>query len=243
VTKVAADLPLADELAVVVARMSGLLLSRETVESALELIVASAAEAIPASAGAGVSLIDEEGGRTTAAASDEVVREADDLQYELGEGPCLSAWSRRAVVRVDDLSADGRWPRWGPAAAELGMRAALSAPLFARNSCLGALKVYAGIPGGFSGRDERLLTLFAGQAGVLVANMQSYDDARRISEQFKGVLRDRDVINIAKGALMQREHISEEAAFDMLVGLAESSRQDTADVAMAVLHQALRGSR
>jgi len=108
VTKVAADLPLADELAVVVARMSGLLLSRETVESALELIVASAAEAIPASAGAGVSLIDEEGGRTTAAASDEVVREADDLQYELGEGPCLSAWSRRAVVRVDDLSADGR---------------------------------------------------------------------------------------------------------------------------------------
>jgi GAF domain-containing protein len=243
VTKVAADLPLADELAVVVARMSGLLLSRETVESALELIVASAAEAIPASAGAGVSLIDEEGGRTTAAASDEVVREADDLQYELGEGPCLSAWSRRAVVRVDDLAADGRWPRWGPAAAELGMRAALSAPLFARNSCLGALKVYAGTPGGFSGRDERLLTLFAGQAGVLVANMQSYDDARRISEQFKGVLRDRDVINIAKGALMQREHISEEAAFDMLVGLAESSRQDTADVAMAVLHQALRGSR
>jgi AmiR/NasT family two-component response regulator len=85
--------------------------------------------------------------------------------------------------------------------------------------------------------------LFAGQAGVLVANMQSYDDARRISEQFKGVLRDRDVINIAKGALMQREHISEEAAFDMLVGLAESSRQDTSDVAMAVLRQALRGSR
>jgi GAF domain-containing protein len=171
------------------------------------------------------------------------VREADDLQYALGEGPCLSAWAQRAVVRVDDLAADRRWPRWGPAAVALGMRSALSAPLSARDACLGALKVYARTPGAFSGRDERLLTLFAGQAGVLVANMQSYDDARRISEQFKGVLRDRDVINMAKGALMQREHISEEAAFDMLLGLAESDRQDTSDVATAVVRRAARESR
>jgi GAF domain-containing protein len=240
---VAADLPLADELAVVVARMSGLLLSRETIQSALDTVVAAAAEAIPASAGAGVSLLDETGRRTTAAASDEVVRRTDDRQYALGEGPCLAAWSERAVFRVDDVLTDRRWPRWGPAAAELGMRAALSAPLLVRDTCVGAVKVYAREPGAFSGRDERLLTLFAGQAGVFVANMQSYDDARRVSEEFKGVLRDRDVINLAKGALMQREHIPEEAAFDMLLGLARSERQDTVAAAAAVVERAGRGSR
>jgi GAF domain-containing protein len=240
---VAADLPLADELAVVVARMSGLLLSRETVDSALELIVESAAEAIPASVGAGVSLLDEKGGRTTAAASDDVVRHADDLQYTLGEGPCLSAWSQRTVVRVDDVPADHRWPRWCPAADALGMRSTLSVPLFAGDACLGALKVYARATSAFSGRDERLLTLFAGQAGVLVANVQSYDAARRVSERFKGVLRDRDVINMAKGALMQQEHISEDEAFDMLLGLAGAEQRDTSDVATAVVRRAARGSR
>ncbi|MFT7874155.1 MULTISPECIES: GAF and ANTAR domain-containing protein [Amycolatopsis] len=238
-----ADLPLADELAVVAARMSGLLLSRETVQSALDIVAVSAAEAIRASSGAGVSLLDEEDGRTTAAASDEVVRQADDLQYALGEGPCLAAWAGRALVRVDDVLTDHRWPRWGPAAAEIEMRSAVSAPLFAGDACLGAVKVYAREPGAFSARDERLLTLFAEQAGILVANMRSYEDARRVSAHFREVLRNRDVLNMAKGVLMERESVSEEVAFGVLLGLAGSDRQQASAVALSLLRQAEQGSR
>jgi GAF domain-containing protein len=229
-----ANLPLADELAVVVGRISGLLLTWDTVETALESVAVSAAEAIPGSAGAGVSLL-EGGRRTTAAASDDVVREADDLQYGLGEGPCLSACADRAVRRSDDVRTDPRWPRWGRAAAEIGMRAALSAPLLTRDTCMGAVKVYAREPGAFSVRDERLLTLFAGQAALLLAHTRSTGDAHRMSERFKGALRGRDLINMAKGALMERENLTEEAAFGMLLSLAEAQRQDATEVAAALL--------
>jgi GAF domain-containing protein len=231
---VTANLPLADELAVVVGRISGLLLTWDATERALEIAAVSAAEAIPGSAGAGVSLL-EGGRRTTAAASDDVVREADDLQYTLGEGPCLSACTDCAVRRTDDVRTDPRWPRWGPAAAEIGMRAALSAPLLAGNTCVGAVKVYAREPDAFSARDERLLTLFAGQAGILLAHTRSADDAHRMSERFRGALRSRDLLNMAKGALMEREGIAEEAAFGMLVSIAEARRQDVTEVAAAMI--------
>src|SRR3954465_12587456 len=84
-------LPLADELSVVFARMSGLLLSEETVGTAVGLVTALATDAIPGAVGAGVTLVDELGRKTTSGASDPVVEKADAAQYELDEGPCLVA--------------------------------------------------------------------------------------------------------------------------------------------------------
>ena len=73
-----------------------------------------ATEAIPGAVGAGVTLVDDRGGKTTSGASDPVVEKADSMQYELDEGPCLSAWAQRALVRVDEIGSDGRWPRVVP---------------------------------------------------------------------------------------------------------------------------------
>ncbi|WP_324277610.1 GAF domain-containing protein [Blastococcus brunescens] len=120
-------LPLTDELAGVFARMSGLLLTHETVDTALGILSALARETVPGSAGAGVSIVDGNR-RTSSGATDERVREADALQYELDEGPCLSAAVTREVVRIDDMAEDRRWPRWASAALPLGLRATLSAP-------------------------------------------------------------------------------------------------------------------
>ena len=144
--------PVADELAAVFARMSGLLLSEETVATALGLVTSLAVETIAGSSGAGVTLVDARGRRVSAAASEEVVERADALQYELDEGPCLAAHAARAAVRVDDITADRRWPAWSAAVQPLGLRSALSVPLVAGDSCLGAIKVYAREPGVFAPR-------------------------------------------------------------------------------------------
>jgi hypothetical protein len=55
------ELPLANEFAAVFARMSGLMLSTETVATALELITALAEEVVPDTDGAGVTLMDSQG--------------------------------------------------------------------------------------------------------------------------------------------------------------------------------------
>src|SRR4051812_50047683 len=92
-------LPLADELAAVFARMSGLLMSEETTSTAVNLVTALAREAIPGAVGAGVTLVDDRGGKTTSGASDPVVEKADSMQYEVDEGPGLTAGGQRALVR------------------------------------------------------------------------------------------------------------------------------------------------
>src|SRR3954468_17217299 len=93
------QLPLTEELAAVFARMSGLLLSQETVDTVLGLITSLAAETVPGSGGPGVPPGDEGGHRTAGAATDPLVERADALQYELDEGPCLAAAAVRQVVR------------------------------------------------------------------------------------------------------------------------------------------------
>ena len=95
---------------------SGLLLSTETVSSALELITTLVAETVSDVDGAGVTLLDEHGERTTAAATDPVVTHADALQYELGDGPCLTAWAQRVTVRVVVTPAGLVWTAYPPPA-------------------------------------------------------------------------------------------------------------------------------
>ena len=97
VASVVQSLPLTEELSAVFARVSGLLLSEATVSTAVGLVTSLARGCIPGAAGAGVTLVDERGGRATLGASDPAVEWADSRQYELDEGPCLTAWAQRAV--------------------------------------------------------------------------------------------------------------------------------------------------
>jgi len=240
---VPADLPLADELSAVFARMSGLLLSEETVSTAVRLITSLATDTIAETAGAGVTLIDDSGRRTTAGASDPLVERADSVQYELDQGPCLTAWAGRTVVRIDDIPTDPRWPQWSAAVEPLGLRASLSAPLVAGDAALGAIKVYAHRPHAYGGRAERVLTMFAAQAAILLKNIQSYETAQRLSDELRGALRSRDLIGMAKGVLMARDGVDEDVAFAILASTAQREHKRLKDVAHAVVKSAGRRRR
>jgi GAF domain-containing protein len=232
------ELPLGEELMSAFARMSGLLLSRETVTSALTVVTSLAVEAIPGTSGAGVTLVDARGRKTTSAATDPLVAAADARQYELDEGPCLSAWRDRAVLRIDDMTAEPRWPAWTPAAARMGLRSSLSAPLVAGGDSVGAIKVYSTDPAAFGQRAEHLLTMFAAQAAVLVANVQSLENARRLSDNLKAALRSRDVIGMAKGILIGQDGVDEDKAFAMLVTRSQREQKKLRDVAAGLIQSA-----
>lgn len=236
------DLPLADELAAVSARMSGLLLSHETVQSALALISSLALETIPGSSGAGISVIDEHG-RRSSGSTDDRVRGADDLQYELDEGPCLSAAQEHRLLRIDDLSEDRRWPRWSRSVAPLGLRAAMSTALVAGNQSLGAIKVYADQPHTFDGRSEQLLTLFGAQAAMLLAQLRTAEQARHMSDALLQAIHSRDVVSMAKGILMGRQGIDEDAALGMLLAQCEQQGSTVGAAAHRIVESAVRRRR
>jgi hypothetical protein len=99
---------------------------------------------LPAS-GVGVSVMTDDpslGG--TVAASDTVSRRLDELQFTLGEGPCIDAYTLRHPVLEPDLSGHGssRWPGYAAAAQEEGVRAVFAFPLQIGTARAGAMDVY-----------------------------------------------------------------------------------------------------
>jgi GAF domain-containing protein len=222
------------DLAAALTQMAGLVLSRETVDTALELVTTLAATTTAGTLGAAVTVVDEHG-RRSRAASNAATEEADALQYELDEGPCLTAWRTREVVRIDDTTTDGRWPRWNEAASRLGVRSVLSAPLLVGEESIGAMKVYCERPMNYGPHDEHVMRLLAGQAAILLANTQSLQEARRLSRQLTEALASRDAVARATGVLLAQGAASEQEAFATLAAAAREAHRPVQEVARALV--------
>ncbi len=177
----------------------------------------------------GVSII-ERGRLRTPVASHERLRELDEWQYDLGEGPCREAIRQHCTVRVDDLATDPRWPTWGAAMAEeLGIRSSLSFRLFTRpDDSWGVLNVYSRTPHAFSEDDE--------VHGQVVAAMAAVALARSINdEQLARALESRTVIGQATGIIMERYDLDEKRAFDVLRRISSHENVKLRDLAVQVV--------
>ena len=102
----------------------------------------AAAIGIPSAA---VILLAAERGEGVIAASDATARAAYDLEFVLGEGPTHSAIADGQSIQLAGTALVGRWSRYGPAVARLGVQALLVVPL-QPPARLGAVCAYASQP-------------------------------------------------------------------------------------------------
>src|SRR5512133_1186726 len=70
--------------------------------------------------GAGLMLVDPDQLLRNIAVSDQRVHDLEELQIEQDEGPCVEAFEAKTLVDTEDLAAEGRWPKFSPAAVERG---------------------------------------------------------------------------------------------------------------------------
>ncbi|MEJ7649890.1 MAG: hypothetical protein WKF57_12795 [Nakamurella sp.] len=77
-------------------------------------------------------------GLVTRVATDPDTAQADESQYQLGEGPCVDCAGKVAanVIVSANTAQDARWPRWGAIAAERGCAAVISCQRRAKNDPL-----------------------------------------------------------------------------------------------------------
>jgi len=230
----AQQLPL-DELSSVIARIQGLLLTEEKVNTAVRLLAQAAKESVPGTIGAGVSLLDARGRRTSSGYTDRVVGQADALQYECGEGPCLTAWATEEPVLMKDLNNESRWPDWRKAVAGLPVRSVVSAPLIAGKESIGALKLYAAAPNAYDESSIILLQLFAAPAATLLSHIQTSEAPHKMTEGLQASLYSRDVVNRACGVLMERLGLSHEAALHRLIKQARDENAPLQHISERVL--------
>lgn len=184
------------------------------VASTLEHIMANARSSMSSEA-AGVQLIGDGGAVETAAATSELVRRADELQVECGEGPCVTgsgspgAQLAGDVVLISEARQDTRFPRWGPRVADLGFQAVLSVRLSTPVRTVGALNLYSRFPGAFSRAHTELAEIFGRHASIALMSAQYGDSLRAAVDS-------RHVIGQAQGILMERYQVDAHRAFEVL---------------------------
>jgi transcriptional regulator with GAF, ATPase, and Fis domain len=190
------------ELAASFARMARILVAEPSVTAVLQKVTEMALVTISGCDHAGVSLI-ERSRITTPAASDELPRRIDEIQYRTGEGPCLDAIRQHHVFETDDVSAEARWPNFSAEAAATGVRSMLSFRLYVDESTLGALNLFSRQVGAFrhSEQERTVGVVFSAHAalaleakGILMAQTgkterEAFEALRRASQLLNVKLR------------------------------------------------------
>ncbi|HEX3425393.1 MAG TPA: GAF domain-containing SpoIIE family protein phosphatase [Acidimicrobiales bacterium] len=168
-----------EHVTAILAALSNVLLSEQTLQHLLGQIADLSCELIEGSAGVGVTVINE-GRIGTMAATECFVRAIDEAQYDAGSGPCLDAAARGKLVSVPDIANADRWPQFARAAVEHGVRSSMSLPLTAGDATLGALNIYGRKVGAFADpSDQALASTIAEHAAIAVANAQAFENERR----------------------------------------------------------------
>jgi GAF domain-containing protein len=193
------------------------------VAATLEAITRVAVNAVPGADECGISLVT---GRkvTSRAPVGDLPRFLDQLQDRIHEGPCLDALTQHRTVRIDDIAAETRWPRFCGEAADAGLGSLLSFQLFVTGDNLGALNLYARRPHAFGEESESVGLVFASHAAIALAGAQNEQNLRT-------ALSSRDLIGQAKGILMERFRVTADQAFALLVGASSRTNRKLTDIA------------
>jgi hypothetical protein len=115
-------------------------------------------------------------------ASDPVARALDELQFTLGEGPCLDAFFRNRPqlwAHLDTtIAVDALWPGFAVEALGLGARAVFAFPVPDHSGPLGVLEVYRSTPGGLGpGEADRATACAAAIGDTLLQNWTTHHAA------------------------------------------------------------------
>ncbi|MDQ1511104.1 MAG: hypothetical protein QOG50_2948 [Actinomycetota bacterium] len=222
-----------------VVRMTVALAGAET-DPQHALCVASAA-AIGV-AGAGVILMS--GGRAlgNVCVSDSMTAAAEEVQYTLGEGPCVDAFQTKAPVLAPDLAhSDGdRWPAFRIGAETAGVRAVFGFPLLIESVCFGALNLYHDHPGPLSDEQFADALAVAHVASRIVLGWQSVAGPGSLAWQLEHVPMHRAIVHQATGMVSVQAAVSIPDAVVMLRAYAFAEDRPISDVAAAVVGGDLR---
>lgn len=171
--------------------------------------------------GAGIMLMSDDAQSGSACTTNSVSALIEELQFTLGEGPCVDAFHHDRPVLEPDL-ADPRHPRWlafSPPAVVAGARAVFGFPLRVGALRLGALNLYRDHPGPMSDDQHAdalvmadvaaraLITMQAGAPpGALAAELEAGADFRFVVHQASGMVAAQLGVSVGEALVRLRAH-------------------------------------
>jgi GAF domain-containing protein len=202
---------------------------QRTLDETLQTIVEVARDTLPGFDEVGISTVDRQGNVTTRAATSDLVRTLDKVQYGLGEGPCVDTLRDALVVVAPEIAHDQRWPRYVPKAVAEGLRSQLALKLYVDDEgTVGGINCYSTLSEVIDPDAEGIADLFAAHAALAVGHAQE-------RESLSSALHSRKVIGQAVGIIMERYDLNEDAAFDFLVRASSTSNVKLRAIAQEIV--------
>jgi len=192
--------------------------------------------------GVGVTVMAEGGVRGLSAASDAVSEGWEDLQFTLGEGPCMDAFGARSPVLIADLSGRAltRWPVYAAAVHEGGIRAVFAFPLQVGAARLGVMDVFQRRPGPLTEKQLRTALLLA---DVTVETLLDRQEDSGRSGSVDGLVLDvgnRAQLFQAQGMVMVQLAVPLAEAMMLMRAYAFAENRRLDDVARDIVNRRLR---
>jgi len=208
---------------------------------ALRRLCCAAVKAVPAS-GAGLSVMTDGGVRGIAAASDGSSERIDELEFALGEGPCLEAFTSRRPVLEANLAEGGmsRWPLYAEAAHNEGVRAAFAFPLQIGAARLGVLDLHRRESGPLTAEELTSALSFADVATTMLLDAQREAPAGAAADGLDEAMAYHYQLHQAQGMVMVQVGVSLATALALLRAYAYSHDCHLDDVARDVVSRAVR---
>ena len=219
-------------------RILTLLASREVGTARLCTVSADAVEM----SGAGIMLMSDEIPSGSICSSDHVSARLEELQLDLGEGPCIDAFAHERPVLEPDLAdpASPRWISFTPPAVAVGARAVFGFPLHVGAVRLGALNLYRDEPGPLTDDQHADALVMAELAAHEVLAMQADAPSGALAAELEGGGHFRFVVHQASGMVSVQLGVSVAEALVRLRAYAFANDEPLADVATEIVGRRLR---
>ena len=192
--------------------------------------------------GAGIMLMHGDVPQGSVCTSNDVSKSIEELQYALGEGPCVDAYNTGRPVLEPDL-ADPRTPRWpafsGPAL-DAGVRAVFGFPLHVGAVRLGALNLYCDRPGSLTGEQHADALVAADVATHAVLALQANAPPGQLAVELEAGSDFGLVVHQASGMVAAQLDVSVGQALIRLRAYSFGNDRPLADVARDVVARTLR---
>lgn len=165
----------------------------------------------------------------------------EEIQYALGEGPCVDAFHEQAAVLIPDLANPEltRWPGFREGALAAGACAAFGFPLRIGGVCIGALNLYHDRAGALSAEQSADARALAHVATRAVLGWQSAA-APSVPWQLEQVPVHRAVVHQAAGMVAVQAGVPVDDALALLRAYAFAEGRRLGDVAGDVTSRRLR---
>lgn len=180
--------------------------------------------------------------RGSVCSTDGVSALIEELQYTLGEGPCVDAYDLDRPVLEPDLidPVEPRWSAFSPSAVQAGAKAVFGFPLHVANERLGALNLYRDQAGPLSDNQHADALLMAGVAAKAVLTMQAEALPGGLAPPLEAGADLRLVVHQASGMLSAQLDVGVDEALARLRAFAFAEERLLVDVAKAVVARRLR---